>query len=66
MIEHLSGKYVTDLSLLLAMRGAEIKTFLTHLAVDKNVASSTQNYVFSLLKHTPSAPCSFCTTRYLK
>jgi hypothetical protein len=41
----------------------EVQSFLTHLAVKENVAASTQNYVFSLLKHTPSARCSSSTAK---
>lgn len=36
---------------------------VAHLAVEKNVAAPTQNHVFDLLKHTPSARYFFSTQR---
>ena len=43
------------------MGSAEITAFLTHLAVDRNVAASTQNPCTEPAKVRPSAPSSFST-----
>lgn len=47
------------------MSSAEIAAFLTHLAVEKNVAASTQNPCTEPAEVRLSAPSSFSTTRCL-
>ena len=47
----------------LEMGAAEIEEFLTHLAVNENVAASTQNPCTELVEVRPSAPCSSSTAR---
>ncbi|MFH1632915.1 MAG: hypothetical protein ABIG63_02755 [Chloroflexota bacterium] len=45
------------------MGAAEINAFLTHLAIQRNVAASTQNPCTELVEVRPSAPFSFSTAK---
>ncbi len=46
------------------MGGPEVQAFLTHVAVEGNVAASTQNPCTERSEVRPSARCSFSTAKY--